>query len=68
MIEKAKKRLEGLRNVEFKVMPVEEFSGIDDESVDTVSGCFMLMFVDVKQTFDEVYRVIKPGGHAFFAV
>jgi ubiquinone/menaquinone biosynthesis C-methylase UbiE len=68
MLEKAKKRTEGLSNVEHAVASAEDLSSFPDASFEAVTGCYVLMFVDVSKALAEVARVLKPGGVAFFSV
>jgi len=50
------------RNVEFRLGEIENLP-IADESVDVViSNCVINLSPDKKRAFEEVYRVLKPGG------
>lgn len=64
MIEKAREnaRDDGYENVEFRLGEIENLP-VADGSVDTViSNCVINLVPDKKVVFDEVFRVLKPGG------
>ena len=65
MIEKAQennKKL-GYENVEFLYGEIENMP-ITSDTVDVVvSNCVLNLLPDKKKAFDEIYRVLKPGGH-----
>ncbi|PLX63126.1 class I SAM-dependent methyltransferase [Sedimenticola selenatireducens] len=48
-------------NIDYRVATAEQ-SGIDDASVDLVTVAQALHWFDLKAFFDEVRRVVKPGG------
>ena len=48
-------------NIEFRVAPAES-SGIDTDSVDLITVAQALHWFDIERFFDEVCRVLKPGG------
>lgn len=57
-------------NVEFKCGFIEDLAelGIEDESVDLViSNCVINLTPFKRQVFEEVHRVLKPGGELYFA-
>lgn len=52
----------GVDNVLFKKGVIEDLP-LQDESVDVViSNCVINLAVDKQQVFDEIFRVLKPGG------
>ena len=65
MIEKAQennKKL-GFNNVEFLYGEIENMP-VTSAIVDVVvSNCVLNLVPDKKKSFDEIYRVLKPGGH-----
>ena len=64
MIEKARENAErgGYENVEFRLGEIENLP-VADSSVDVViSNCVINLSPDKKRVFQEVYRVLKPGG------
>lgn len=47
----------------FVEMPADDLSPIEDASVDVVTTRSVLIYVDDKQrAFDEIHRVLRPGG------
>ena len=48
-------------NIDFRVAPAEE-SGLADQSVDLVTVAQALHWFDFERFFDEVHRVLVPGG------
>lgn len=64
MIEKATTNAKnsGYQNVEFRLGELEKLP-VDDNSIDVViSNCVINLVPDKKKVFEEVYRVLKPGG------
>jgi arsenite methyltransferase len=64
MIEKARKNAKknGVENVEFRLGEIENLP-VRDNSVDVViSNCVINLSADKRRVFQEVYRVLKPGG------
>jgi arsenite methyltransferase len=52
----------GYHNVEFRLGEIEKLP-VEDESVDAVlSNCVINLSPDKSKVFQEVYRVLKPGG------
>ncbi len=65
MVEKANenKRTLGFQNVEFLLGDIEELP-VPSESIDVViSNCVMNLVPDKNKAYQEVFRVLKPGGH-----
>ena len=64
MIEKARSNAKknGVENVEFRLGEIENLP-VRDNSVDVViSNCVINLSADKPRVFQEVYRVLKPGG------
>lgn len=64
MIDKAKQNAEklGYKNVEFRLGDIEALP-IDDNTADVViSNCVINLVPDKLKAFQEIYRVLKPGG------
>jgi SAM-dependent methyltransferase len=64
MIEKARSnaRKNGVENVEFRLGEIENLP-VGDNSVDVViSNCVINLSADKSRVFQEIYRVLKPGG------
>mmetsp|Transcript_44265 Transcript_44265/g.64917 ORF Transcript_44265/g.64917 Transcript_44265/m.64917 type:complete len:318 (+) Transcript_44265:101-1054(+) len=68
MVEKAKVRTKDMTNIEFHVASAEDLSIFPSASFDAVTGCYVLMFVDLDKTLQEMARVLKPGALAFVTV
>lgn len=65
MIEKARKNNDtlGFNNVEFRLGEIEKLpvgGGIVDV---VISNCVLNLVPDKKKAFQEMFRVVKPGGH-----
>jgi len=64
MLEKARENAQkgSFLNVEFRLGEIENLP-VADSSVDTViSNCVINLSVDKARVFQEIYRVLKPGG------
>jgi SAM-dependent methyltransferase len=64
MIEKARANAKkyGFENVEFRLGEIENLP-LRDSSIDVViSNCVINLSVDKPRVFQEIYRVLKPGG------
>ncbi|MGB7061163.1 MAG: arsenite methyltransferase, partial [Candidatus Zixiibacteriota bacterium] len=64
MIEKAKENTKksGIENVEFRPGEIENLP-VEDNSVDVViSNCVINLSADKPRVFQEIHRVLKPGG------
>ncbi|HSH60607.1 MAG TPA: methyltransferase domain-containing protein [Acidimicrobiales bacterium] len=60
----------GFANVEFRDGFIEDLAaaGIEDASVDVVvSNCVLNLATDKQRVFEEILRVLKPGGELFFS-
>ncbi|MFQ6115836.1 MAG: arsenite methyltransferase, partial [bacterium] len=65
MIEKARENAKKnhVKNVEFRLGEIENLP-VADHSVDVViSNCVINLSADKPRVFQEIYRVLKPGGH-----
>ncbi len=64
MVEKARDNAKknGVENVEFRLGEIENLP-VEENSVDVlVSNCVINLSADKPRVFQEVYRVLKPGG------
>ena len=64
MIEKARTNAKksGYSNIEFKLGGIESLP-IENNTIDVViSNCVINLVPDKQQVFEEIYRVLKPGG------
>lgn len=53
---------QGFKNVEFRLGEIENMP-VDDNSVDVViSNCVINLSTDKQKVFQEIYRILKPGG------
>jgi arsenite methyltransferase len=51
------------RNVEFRLGEIEHLP-VESDSIDlATSNCVLNLVPDKQQAFNEIYRVLKPGGH-----
>ncbi|MBS7252090.1 MAG: arsenite methyltransferase [Candidatus Freyarchaeota archaeon] len=69
MVKKANKtaRKYGYKNVEFIVGEIENLP-VDDNSVDIIiSNCVINLSPDKLRTYQEAYRVLKPGGRVLIS-
>ncbi|MFZ1703224.1 MAG: arsenite methyltransferase [Saprospiraceae bacterium] len=65
MIDKARINAEklGFNNVEFRMGDIENMP-VSDETADVVvSNCVLNLLPQKKKIFNEIFRVLKPGGH-----
>jgi arsenite methyltransferase len=65
MIEKARQNAAklGFNNVEFRTGDLEEMPVIANTADVVVSNCVLNLVPDKPRVFQEIYRVLKPGGH-----
>jgi cyclopropane fatty-acyl-phospholipid synthase-like methyltransferase len=69
MIEVASRRLAGLDNVRLEVLERSDLSCLPDASFDRVYAQIVLIHLDREDVFNylrEAYRVLAPGGRAWF--
>lgn len=65
MIEKARTNAEKLNynNVEFRFGDIEKMPVTADKADVIISNCVLNLVPDKSKAFNEIYRVLKPGGH-----
>ena len=65
MIEKARKNAEvrGFNNVEFRQGDIEQMPITSNVADVVVSNCVLNLVPNKHAVFQEIYRVLKPGGH-----
>lgn len=65
MIEKARANAEklGFKNIEFISGEIENLPLSSDFADVIVSNCVLNLVPDKERAFNEIYRVLKPGGH-----
>lgn len=65
MIEKARKNAEklGYDNVEFREGDIDAMPVNDNTADVIVSNCVLNLVPDKQKVIDEIFRVLKPGGH-----
>jgi len=64
MLEKAREnaRKNDVENVDFRLGEIENLP-VEDDSIDAViSNCVINLSTDKERVFEEIYRVLKPGG------
>ncbi|MDH5604816.1 MAG: arsenite methyltransferase, partial [Cyclobacteriaceae bacterium] len=65
MIAKARENVNklGYNNVEFRQGDIEDMPVSTGEANVVVSNCVLNLVPDKKKAFEEIYRILKPGGH-----
>ena len=65
MIDKARDNAEqlGYNNVEFRLGDIEQMPITSDKADVVVSNCVLNLVPNKKAVFNEIFRVLKPGGH-----
>lgn len=65
MIRKARENAEklGYNNVEFREGDIEDMPVSDNVADVVLSNCVLNLVPDKRRVIDEIYRVLKPGGH-----
>ncbi len=64
MLDKAREnaRIDGYRNVEFRLGEIENLPVADNSADIIISNCVITLSPDKKRVFQEALRVLKPGG------
>eukprot|EP00965_Chrysotila_dentata_P008046 262284-Pleurochrysis_carterae.AAC.3 len=63
MLDKARSRMQGLSNVEYGIVDMQDMSQFPDASFDVVTACYGYMFPEDRQkAVSEAHRVLRPGG------
>lgn len=65
MINKARENAEklGLNNVEFRAGDIDDMPVADNTADVVVSNCVLNLVPNKEKVINEIYRVLKPGGH-----
>lgn len=65
MIDKARENNSklGYNNVEFRFGEIENLPVTTEQADVVVSNCVLNLVPDKKKAFEEIYRILKPGGH-----
>jgi ubiquinone/menaquinone biosynthesis C-methylase UbiE len=65
MIQKARENVAklGYKNVEFKLGDIENLPLADNGADVVLSNCVLNLVPDKQKAFNEIYRILKPGGH-----
>ena len=65
MIEKARENAEkrGFNNVEFRLGDIEKLPITSNVADVIISNCVLNLVPNKKRVFQEIFRVLKPGGH-----
>ncbi len=65
MIKRARKNVDslGYSNVEFRLGEIENIPVQSNEADVVISNCVLNLVPDKQKAFQEIYRILKPGGH-----
>jgi len=65
MINKARKNTEklGFTNVEFRLGDIENMPVSENLADVVISNCVLNLVPDKEKAFNEIFRILKPGGH-----
>jgi arsenite methyltransferase len=65
MIDKARKNAEklGFNNVEFRLGDIENIPVSENHADVVISNCVLNLVPDKRKAFNEIYRILKKGGH-----
>jgi len=66
MINKARKNTEklGFNNVEFRLGDIENMPVSENLADVVISNCVLNLVPDKEKAFNEIFRILKPGGHS----
>jgi ubiquinone/menaquinone biosynthesis C-methylase UbiE len=68
MIERSRAALSSHKNIEFFTLPNSSLALFDDASCDFIYSFDVFVHLDLHtmwRYFQEIHRILKPGGHAF---
>ena len=65
MISKARRNTEklGFNNVEFRLGDIENMPVSENSADVVISNCVLNLVPDKEKAFNEIFRILKPGGH-----
>jgi len=65
MIKKARENVEklGYNNVEFRLSDIENMDVVSNSANVVISNCVLNLVPDKEKAFNEIFRILKPGGH-----
>jgi arsenite methyltransferase len=65
MIEKARENADklGMNNVEFRFGDIEKIPMTANKADIVISNCVLNLVPDKQKAFNEIFRILKPGGH-----
>jgi len=53
----------GYENIEFRLGEIENLPVLNNEADVVISNCVLNLVPDKQKAFNEIYRILKPGGH-----
>ena len=65
MIKKARENVEklGYNNVEFRLSDIENMDVVSNSANVVISNCVLNLVPNKEKAFNEIFRILKPGGH-----